>query len=136
MKRVFICSRLRPDERHTLEQNLRRASLGCITAMTKGYAPIAPHLMYIHFLNDDTPSDREAGINAGLALLRVCDELWQWGATISEGMAREIALAKKLGIPIRVFNSLGVPKEQWNREEDECNTTAKLSYPLEPIAAV
>lgn len=136
MKRVFICSRLRPDERHSLKQNIRRASLGCATAMVRGYAPIAPHLMYLHFLDDNVPFDREAGIRAGLALLPVCDELWQWGATVSEGMAMEIALAKKLDIPIRIFNSLGIPKERWNREEEGCSTTAKLFYPSAPIAAV
>ena len=50
----------------------------------------------------------------GRAFLAVCDEVWQWGATVSAGMAAELDLAKELGIPIKVFNSIGVPRDQWN----------------------
>lgn len=136
MKRVFICSRLKPDQKHSLKHNLSRAALACNTANKKGYAPIAPHLMYSQFLDDNVPAERKAGMEAGLALLPVCDEVWQWGATVSEGMAGELALAQKLGIPVRVFNSIGIPKECWKREEEECNTTAKSFCPSAPIAAV
>ena len=45
---------------------------------------------------------------------RSCDEVWQWGKTITEGMAAELARAKELGIPIKVYNTLGIPYEQWN----------------------
>ena len=44
----------------------------------------------------------------------LCDEVWQWGKTITEGMAAELARAKELGIPIKVYNTLGIPYEQWN----------------------
>jgi hypothetical protein len=49
----------------------------------------------------------------GREFLAVCDELWQWGATVSEGMAAELEYAKKLGIPIKVYNTFGIPYEAW-----------------------
>jgi hypothetical protein len=38
-----------------------------------------------------------------LVLLGKCDELWVFGKP-SEGMSREIAKAKKRGIPIKYYN--------------------------------
>jgi hypothetical protein len=62
------------------------------------------------------------GMAVGRTFLEVCDEVWQWefqlGETpnpaITEGMAAELAYAKKLGKPIKVFNTIGIPYEQWN----------------------
>lgn len=114
MKRVFICSRYRADEKHTVEENVQRALFACTHAVLKGYAPIAPHLYLTRCLDDNDPTERELGMIAGRAFLAACDEVWQWGATISKGMSVELAYAKELGIPIRVFNSIGIPRERWN----------------------
>ena len=114
MKKVYICSRFRPDAKHSLEDNISRALYACSVAMKQGYAPFAPHLIYPRFLDDNIPNERSVGIEAGKTFLLSCDELWQWGATISEGMAAEIACAKENGIPVRVFNEIGIPKEKWN----------------------
>lgn len=134
IKKVYICSRYRADEYHTTEDNVRRALLACSTALRSGCAPFAPHLIYPRCLDDDVPTERQTGIFAGMAWLADCDEVWQWGATVSEGMAQELALAKELGIPIKIFNSIGIPKERWYREEEGCNTTAKSFYPSAAIA--
>lgn len=136
IKKIYICSRYRADRNHTVEDNVRRALFACGVALDKGYAPIAPHLIYPRCLDDNDPEERNIGIFAGLAWLADCDELWQWGASVSEGMARELALAKVLGIPIRVFNSVGIPKERWNREDLGCNMTAKSFCPSETTAEV
>lgn len=117
MKRVYICSRYRADEKHTVEGNINRAMFACDIALEKGYAPLAPHLIYPNCLDDDDPQERSVGLSASRAWIPVCDELWQWGATISEGMAAEIELAKELGIPVKVFNSIGVPEEKWHPTE-------------------
>ena len=114
MKRVYICSRFHPDEKHTKEENIHRALFACTIALERGYAPFAPHLIYPNCLDDDDPRERSIGIAAGNAWLAACDELWQWGATVSEGMAAEIRLAQELNIPVKVFNSIGIPREQWN----------------------
>lgn len=116
MKKVYICSRFRPDENHSVDDNIRRALYACEIAITKGYAPFAPHLIYPRFLDDDEPNERTLGMEAGKAWLAACDELWQWGASVSEGMAEEITFARTLGIPVKVFNSIGIPKDRWNGE--------------------
>ena len=117
MKKVYICSRYRADEKHTTEENIKRALYACSYAVSKGYAPYAPHLYLPRCLDDNDPTKRALGIAAGSAFLTVCDEVWQWGATVSEGMAAELAYAFDLGLPIKVFNSTGIPRERWNDPE-------------------
>ncbi len=68
-----------------------------------GCAPYAPHLYLPYCLDDNDPAERAVGMRIGQEFLKICDEVWQWGETVSEGMAAELALARKLGIPIEVF---------------------------------
>lgn len=114
MKKVFICSRYRADKTHTVDEAVSRALYACAVAVDKGCAPIAPHLYLPRCLDDNDPAERAAGMAAGRAFLSACDEVWQWGATITEGMAAELAYAEELGIPIKVFNSIGIPYADWN----------------------
>ena len=46
------------------------------------------------------------GLLFGLALLRMCDEVWVFGA-ISPGVAQEIEEAKRLKKQIRYFEEVG-----------------------------
>jgi len=73
---VYICSPLRPvspdvsahlDE---LKANIRLACDACIFAAVRGFIPIAPHLYFPQFLDDDKPMERTLGMNMGLELLR------------------------------------------------------------------
>ena len=114
IKKVFICSQYRANEKHTTEDNITRALYACKCAISRGYAPYAPHLYLPRCLDDNDPTERALGIEVGKAFLASCDEVWQWGATVSEGMALELDYASKLGIPIKVFNSIGIPREEWN----------------------
>lgn len=127
MKRVYICSRFHADENHTKEENIHKAFFACTVALEKGYAPFAPHLIYPNCLDDDDPQERSVGLAAGNAWLATCDELWQWGATISEGMAAEIRLAQELNIPVRIYNSIGIPKEKWNGVKLADDTAKELA---------
>ena len=88
------------------------ALYACSVAISKGCAPIAPHLYLPRCLDDNEPAERAAGTAAGLAFLAVCDEVWQWGKTITHG--GRACPRKELGIPIKVYNTLGIPYEQWN----------------------
>jgi hypothetical protein len=98
MKRVFICSAFRGNT----EENIRKAKEYCRWAATKcGVIPIAPHLLYPQFLDDENTNERELGIRCGLELLSLCDELWYFGTAVTKGMEAEIAKAHKLGIPVR-----------------------------------
>ena len=85
------------------ERNIERARGYCRFAVSNGCIPIAPHLHYPQFMDDDDREQRELGMFFALVLLGKCDELWVFGKP-SEGMSREIAKAKKRGIPIKYYN--------------------------------
>ena len=70
-KKVFICSNYRGD----VETNVKNALYWCKEATNQGYLPIAPHLYFPQFLDDDIPSERESGITWGIDILSDCDEL-------------------------------------------------------------
>lgn len=100
MKKIYICSPYRGDVKKNIE-NVKRY---CQDAGWDGI-PIAPHLYFTQFLNDDRSSDRSRGIRWGLALLAGCDEVRVFADEVSEGMIEEIAYARKLNIPIKFYNS-------------------------------
>ncbi len=97
---VYIASPFSGD----MERNTARAQGYCRFAVSKGYIPLAPHLHYPQFLDDEDMDERELGLRFALVLLNKCEELWVFDK-ISQGMAKEIAKAKKRGIPIKYFNS-------------------------------
>ena len=98
---VYIASPFAGDT----EYNLSRARGYCRFAVSKGCIPIAPHLHFPQFLDDGDNEQRELGLFFALILLGKCEELWAFGERISEGMSREIAKAKKRGLPVRYFSS-------------------------------
>ena len=108
MQRIYVCSPLRPkshdpDEAgRELEANLKRAKRACRLVSDLGAVPIAPHLYCTQFLDDGIPEERERGMRIGRELLRGCDELWTFSEYISEGMAEEIGIASRRGIPVRM----------------------------------
>ena len=53
-------------------------------------------------LDDSDVEEREMGLMFGLALLRMCDEVWVFGE-ISRGMAEEIKEAKEWKKTLRYF---------------------------------
>ena len=85
--------------------NTEKAKQYCRFAMELGQIPLAPHLMFPQFMNDDDPAERELAIFMDVILLGKCDELWVFGDTISAGMSIEIEVAKKRKQTIRYFNS-------------------------------
>ena len=98
---VYICSPFAGDT----ERNIERAKGYCRFAVARNCIPLAPHLLYPQFMDDDDNEQRELGLFFALVLLGKCDELWVFGSYNSNGMAREIAKAEKRGMVIRRFNS-------------------------------
>lgn len=99
-KIVYICSPCRGD----YEKNIQKAREYCRKAMTNwpDVVPIAPHAYFTQFLDDTVSSERSLGMEAGIALLDMCDEIWVYGIDKpSEGMQAEIEYAQQKGIPIR-----------------------------------
>jgi hypothetical protein len=96
MKIIYICSPLRGD----IENNIARARQYCRVVALGGNIPIAPHVYCTSFLDDTVETERNIGMKIGIELLKICDEMRVYGDIISEGMAAEIAEAKRLGIPV------------------------------------
>ncbi|MEK4103133.1 DUF4406 domain-containing protein [Paenibacillus sp. FSL R10-2791] len=97
---VYIASPLVGDTKRNIEQ----ARGYCRFAVSRRTIPLAPHLLYPQFMDDEDNEQREQCIRFALILLGKCDELWVFGDIISEGMTREITKAKQRGMPIRYFN--------------------------------
>ena len=100
-RKVYVASRHAGD----VERNVAMAIDYCRRVIDAGYMPVASHLLYPQILNDNDPDERELGLLFGLALLRMCDEVWVFGE-VSEGMAKEIEEAKKLNKKLRMFEEV------------------------------
>jgi hypothetical protein len=97
---VYICSRFSGD----VDQNVKAAQRYSRFAIDKGFIPIAPHLLFPQFLDDDNPAERQLGLFFGNALMSKCAEVWVFGNTISSGMAAEIKRAEWKCYRLRYFN--------------------------------
>ncbi len=69
----------------------------------RAFRPIAPHLLFPQFIDDDNPDERELGLFFGNALMSKCAEVWVFGSRISSGMEAEIKRAKWKGYRLRYF---------------------------------
>lgn len=94
---VYICSPYSGD----VEKNTYQARAYSRFAVAKHAIPVAPHLLYPQFMDEET--ERELALFMGIVLMGKCDEVWVFGGTVSEGMAAEIARAKKQRRKIRYF---------------------------------
>ena len=98
---VYICSPFSGN----VQENIGNARRYCRFAVDKGYIPIAPHLLFPQFLNDNDMIEREMGIHFGNVLMSHCAEVWVFGEYISSGMSAEIERAKRKGYKLRYFSS-------------------------------
>lgn len=98
---VYVCSAYAGDKKLNVD-NTRKYSR---FVFEKGYIPIAPHLLFPQFLDDDKPTERELGMRFGNMLMNHCSEMWVFGENISLGMSAEIKRAKWKNYKIRYFSS-------------------------------
>jgi len=96
MKKIFVCSPLRGN----YNENLDNAKKYTKYVIDKGHIPFTPHIYFTQVLNDGVIKERTQGINLGIKWLSMCDELWYFGYIISEGMQKEIDMAKELKLII------------------------------------
>jgi hypothetical protein len=97
---VFVCSPFAGSVQANI-QNARRYSR---FVYISGYMPITPHLMYPRFLDDKQFKERQDGMEMGLRLLDLCEEIWVFGDHYSSGMQREISHALGTHMTIRFFD--------------------------------
>jgi len=98
---VFICSPFAGDT----DRNSRKAQGYCRYAVSRNCIPIAPHLLFPQFMDDEDAGERKLALFMGTVLLFKCREVWVFGDAISNGMAIEIDKANQRGIVIRYFNN-------------------------------
>lgn len=100
MDRVYIMSQYRAATEREQEFNRKVARYFAKQITYEGKVPVAPHLFYAQFLDDEIPDERGRGIELGLLDLRNSQEflLVIIDGVISEGMKAEIAEASRLGI--------------------------------------
>ena len=101
---VYIASPYAGD----IEHNIERTRHYCRFAVSQGYIPLAPHLHYPQFMDDNNKQERELGLFFALVLLGKCDELWVCGSHVSKGMETEIAKAQKRGMKIKYISEEAV----------------------------
>lgn len=98
---VYVCSPFSGD----VEGNILNARKYCRFAVDNGYIPIAVHLLFPQFMDDNDPDERELALFFGNAVMSKCSEVWVFGERISFGMASEIRRAKWKNYRIRYFDS-------------------------------
>lgn len=83
-----------------VEANVAYARRCVRDSLQRGESPIASHLLLTQegILDDEQPQERELGIAAGLAWLRVADAtVVYWDRGVSRGMMLGIEAAKQAG---------------------------------------
>ena len=99
MKLVIIESPYKGDK----EANTEYARKCVRDSLSRDEAPIASHLLYTQpgILKDEIPAERQLGIDAGLAWLKVADAVVVYeDKGITEGMEEGISAAKEADIPV------------------------------------
>ncbi len=99
---VYICSPYAGD----VEANVERARLYSRFAVESGCIPLAVHLLYPQFMNDEDPAERGLALRFGDILMSKCAQVWVFmGYGISAGMTGEIEHAQNKGYRLRYFDA-------------------------------
>ena len=96
---VYICSPYSGD----VEENVKKAQEYCRFALNRSCIPIAMHLLLPQFMNDNNPKERDLALFIDLVIMGECQAVWVLGDRISDGVAIEIAKAKKRGQRVKYF---------------------------------
>lgn len=102
-RKIYVVSKYAGD----VDTNVKNAVGYCRRVIEEGHMPIAAHLLYPQILNDSNPEERELGILFGMALIRLCDEVWVFG-DVSPGMEAGIKEAKRMKKSLRYFREENV----------------------------
>jgi hypothetical protein len=102
MVRIYVCSPLSAPTREGVLANMKLARDLCLYAMLiEDVAAYAPHAWLPEILDDGSTEERMLGMEAGQAWLEAAEGLWVFTKRgISQGMAREIEIAARRGVPV------------------------------------
>lgn len=107
MPMVYICSQYRADTEIELLQHIKVAKWACRDIAMSGMIPIAPHLYFPRFMDDNRSMERYYGTGAGKRLAELCDTFYvvTVNGVISEGMQAEIEyMTETLGMEGSTYN--------------------------------
>ena len=76
----------------------------CRFAVDNNAIPLAPHLLFPQFMDEE--KERDLAMFMDMVLIGRCEQLWVFGDTITAGMQTEINKANKKCIKIRRFTDL------------------------------
>ena len=96
---IYICSPYAGD----IEKNVNAARGYSRFAVDKGFIPLAPHLLFPQFLQENKPKERQLGLLFGNALMSKCAEVWVFGSRMTPGMETEIKRARWKNYRLRYF---------------------------------
>ena len=100
MEKIFLCSAYRGD----VEINRKKAVRIARLIWRCSAIPVVGHLYFPQFLDDSKPDERIAGIEMACELMALCDHMYIVGTKITKGMQYEIDYAKRLGIPVQLYD--------------------------------
>lgn len=99
MEKVYIISRYSAKTWHERRFNKEVAKYFCRQIAREGKRPVAPHLFYTQFIDDDNPKERRLGLDFAIKDLDECDSflLVIVGGVVSSGMCGELEHLTKTG---------------------------------------
>lgn len=100
---AYICSPYSGDKDLNIKKSIRYAEL----AYKNGAIPVTPHLLF-PFMDDSDLEQRKDALFMDIIFLGKCQEVWVFGSEITEGMKRELEVAKKRKQVIKYFDCDGL----------------------------
>lgn len=100
---IYVASPYAARDGYTISENRLLAIKMCREVIRRGEIPVAPHLYFPQFLDDDDERDRLRGTSLALKALDVCDEFWYVLENAESMVAQEFLHAKDKGIRCITF---------------------------------
>lgn len=95
---VYVCAPFSGD----IGRNIKKAMQFAEFAYRRHMIPVTPHLLF-PFLDDNNEQDRVDAMFMDTILLGKCQEVWVLGSEVTEGMAKELDIAKRRRQRVRYF---------------------------------
>lgn len=109
---AYVCTPYRAEEDEQFEKQLKHTKYVSREIVLAGHEVEVPHLLYTQFLRDDSKTERAIGMASALKHLRRCDAIFvSIRQKVSQGMEAEIAVAKKLRLPMYFFGNMNDLKD-------------------------
>jgi hypothetical protein len=124
MKMIYICSPWKAETKEEKAANIEIVKDLCRKVIMAGNIPIAPHLYFTQFLDDDIPTERTCGMAAGLKLLESCSEVVAADVPPTKGM--KVELIEAVGLGLRVTTYPADPPE--DEKAVRCDSCGALLY--------